>query len=163
MTTTNSVQRMHITQFVRKYIRIYSRQHTCDSNTFIIYTFDTVSNMETHLGKNKKALFIWHEKYIAPFFYALSYRICSRSYSLIYTDLFLLFFFWFFPTWIYSLICTRRGSNRLIYNSMTLDSSTLSLIWTHPGSTWYSLQICALSCRLLRLFTNQLTDYLLID
>ena len=36
-------------------------------NTFNIYTFEIVYNVETHLGKTTKALFIWHEKYMAPF------------------------------------------------------------------------------------------------
>ena len=57
---------------------------------FIIHTFDTEYNMETHPGKTTKALFIWHEKYMAPLVCALSCRLCSRSLFLIYTDFFLL-------------------------------------------------------------------------
>ena len=40
--------------------------------------------METHLGKNHKVLFIWHEEIDAPFVYALSYELYLGYYFYIY-------------------------------------------------------------------------------
>ena len=41
--------------------------YMCDSNTFIIHTFNTISNVETHPEKTTKVLFILNEKYMEPF------------------------------------------------------------------------------------------------
>ena len=86
------------------FISTYS-QHACIRHKHIkqIHT-ETIVNVETHLGKTTKALFIWHEKYVSTFclgtqlpnssrgiFYN-SYRLLS-SHALRFWDyVFILFF-----------------------------------------------------------------------
>ena len=70
-------KQIHKHSFIATYI--------CDSNTFIIQTFNIVSNVETHLGKTTKVLFIWNEKYMEPLVCALRCILCSRYLFLIYT------------------------------------------------------------------------------
>ena len=84
---------------------------------------DTVFNVETHLGKTTKALFIWHEKYMAPLVCALSCRLCFRYSSLIYTNFSILSCFLVFCRSIFSylnllLIYTYPRSTTLLYTSM---------------------------------------------
>ena len=45
----------------------FSQQSYMRHNTFAMYTFDTIFNVETQSRKTIKTLFIWHEKYMAPF------------------------------------------------------------------------------------------------
>ena len=45
-------------------------EHTHPHQIYI----ETTSNVETHKAKNNKALFICHEKYIAPFICALNLK-----------------------------------------------------------------------------------------
>ena len=49
---------------------------------------ETTFNMENHLGKTRKELFIWHEKYIAPFVGTLSLQTLLYILSTIYTEFF---------------------------------------------------------------------------
>ena len=50
-----------------------------------MYTFDIVSNVESHPGKTTKVLFIWHEKYMAHFSLRLDcilFEICLLAQTL---------------------------------------------------------------------------------
>ena len=119
---------------------------------------DTVFNVETHPGKTTKALFIWHEKYMAPFVCALSCRLCFRSSSLFYIDFTLLSCSLFFCRSIFSYfsllsIRTHPGSTTLLFNS-TVD----------PHTTWIDYSSYRLNCRSTRsldrllFLQTQLTD-----
>ena len=101
---------------------IFTVTYICSSSTFIIHTFDTISSVEIHMGKTTKALFIWHEKYMAPF--------CLR------TKLHTLF--QIFLPYIYRLI-----SPLMIFGLLSLLFLYLNLlmICTQPGSTQLPLQL----------------------
>ena len=93
---------------------------------------DIIFNVETHPRKTTNELFIWHEKYMAPFVCALIYRLYSISSSLIYTELSFLSFSIFFYHSIFSYLIYYQSThilNRLLF------SLTLLLIHTQLGST----------------------------
>ena len=98
-------------------------QHTLMRHKYIHQIhIDTTVNVETHLGKTSKVLFIWHEKYMAPFVYALNLQ-----------TLYYIFFFY-----IYGLLYPLILSSILSLNFL---SFTLLTILTQPRSNHSSIQL----------------------
>ena len=85
--------------YMNLFIRIHNNIYTCDLNTFNIHTYNRKYNVETHTVKTTKALFIWHEKNMAPLVCALRCRLYSRSSLLICKDFSLLSFSPIFFRW----------------------------------------------------------------
>ena len=136
----NSVTHAYENSFISKYINTYSQYtflglkhihhiHSYEINTFIIYPMTQYLTWKPIREKTTKALFIWHEKYMAPFVHALSCKLCSRSSSLIYTYSSLLScsLFLYFS---YLLYCwSAHNLDQLLF------SLTLLLIRTQPVSS----------------------------
>ena len=90
-----TVQQIHANSFVSKHItfihdNIYIYIYicvcvcVCELKTFIISTFNTVSNVKTHPGKTAKVLFIWHENSFGTF--GLRTQLGESSFDNIYNS-----------------------------------------------------------------------------
>ena len=113
---------------------IFTTTYICNSIAFIIHTFDTLSNVETHLGKTTKVLFIWHERYMAPLVCALSDILYSRSLFFIYTYFLLLscslIFYSLLSFLSILMICTQYGSTQLSSTLLCTQLQVLQLFST---------------------------------
>ena len=105
---------------------------------------DTIFNVETHPRKTTKALFIWHEKYMAPLVYALSCMLYSIPY----------------PLYLCTLLSPLTLFNHIPLKLLLLDSTfDMHITWINCSSLYFY----SLSCRIFTLLidTKQLTDSVL--
>ena len=100
-------------------------QHTCNIHKYINQWYiETTVNVETHLGKTTKVLFIWHAKYMAPF------CLCTKLHTM----------FYIFLPYLYRLLYPLMLFGLL---SLFFLSLNLLMIHTYPGSTQPLLHFCA--------------------
>ena len=118
------------------FISTYS-QHTCIQHKQInqLHT-KTTFNVETHLGKTTKALFIWHEKYVSIFCLRTqlvdsSLGILYKSYKTLSCHAFRVWDYVFLLSFTPLLIHTRPSlTNRQ-------PTSTMHTAWVFPFISFY--------------------------